>query len=215
VKVKRMQNVAIIGKGHVGSSLGIRLTKAGYHIKFGVREGSSAEEVLAKCNGKAEAVSVKDAAQWADLVILAVPASAAVDVVKSFGDVKGKILVDCTNPIQWGKDLAWAQTPEGSMAASIAKVAPTAKVVKGFNTLGSGLMIDPTVGDLPADVFFAGDNDSKKAVSKIAEDIGFRVFDAGPLQNAGALENLALLWIYFASSGGLEKPHTFKLIGRP
>jgi NADPH-dependent F420 reductase len=199
----------------VGSSLGIRLTEAGYRIKFGVRKDSNADEVLAKCHGKAEAVSVKDAAQWADITILAVPASVAVDVVKSFGNVRGKILVDCTNPVQWGEVPTWKPPQEGSMALSIAKAAPDAKVVKGFNTLGAGFMLDPTVGNLPADVFFAGDKEAKKAISKIAEEIGFRAFDAGPLQNAAALENLAILWMYFATAGGLEKPHTFKLLGRP
>ncbi len=216
--MSQTSKIAIIGAGNVGASLGINLAGHGYPIRFGVRDASAAKvkEVLAKCQGKAEAVSVSAAAQWADVIFLAVPAAAAEESVRSLGDMKGKVLVDCTNAVAFGSDgPRVAPTPEGSVAGMLAKAFPGLRVVKGFSTFGAEFHLNPRVGDTSVDVQLAGDDAEAKAlVSSIATQAGFTPIDAGPLRNAALLESLAVLWIHLAMKGGLGRHVAFKLLKR-
>ncbi|EAU62014.1 NADPH-dependent F420 reductase, partial [Stigmatella aurantiaca] len=169
--MSQTSKIAIIGAGNVGASLGINLAGHGYSIRFGVREGSGvSDELLKKCQGRAEAIHVSAAAQWADIVFLAVPGEAAREAVRSLGEVKGKILVDCTNPVAWGSDGPKLASPaEGSTAAMLATAFPGWRVVKGFSTFGSEFHLNPSVGGTSVDVQLASDDAEAKAlVSSIA-----------------------------------------------
>jgi 8-hydroxy-5-deazaflavin:NADPH oxidoreductase len=207
--------ITILGAGNVGGNLGINLSRHGFPVRFGVREGSNIQEVLARCEGKAEATSVSAATQWADVIFLAVPANAAVDALKAAGDVSGKVVVDCTNPLRWEDGPVHAPPPEGSVTAALAKAFPQARVVKGFSTFGAEFHLDPKIGDTSIDVQLAGDDAEAKAlVSSIATRAGFTPIDAGPLRNAAVLEALAILWIHLAMKGGHGRQVGFKLLKR-
>src|SRR5471030_1231314 len=135
------------------------------------------------------------AAPAGDIVILAVPYAAVLDVVKQYGEaLAGKLLVDITNPIN--SDFTGFVTPVDSFGAQeIARAAPAnADVVKAFNTQFSHVLAaGPTEGH-PLDVFLAGDDAQAKArVSAFIESLGLRPMDTGPLPMARTLENVALL----------------------
>jgi len=126
--------------------------------------------------------------------------------------LKGKIVVDCNNPLTWKDGPVWAPPAEGSLAAAIAKAAPGARVVKGFNTFGAEHHKEPSTSGAAADVFFASDDaEAKKALSEIATRAGFRPIDAGPLRNAAVLENVAMLWIHLAMVGGRGRGFAIRL----
>jgi 8-hydroxy-5-deazaflavin:NADPH oxidoreductase len=202
--------IAIIGAGNVGGGLGTRLSASGFPVKFGVKPGTDIGALLAECKGASSAAPV-EAASWAQVVFLCVPGNVAVEVVKSLGDaLDGKVVVDCNNPLVWKEGPVWSPPPEGSMAAAIAKVAPKARLVKGFNTFGAEFHKDPNYAGVPADVFLAGDDaDAKKLVSDVATKAGFHPVDSGPLRNAAVLENMAMLWIHLATVGGQGRTFTF------
>jgi NADPH-dependent F420 reductase len=204
--------VAVIGAGNVGGNLGTRLSNSGIAVQYGVREGTDSKALLAR--GKATAASPSEAAAWADVVFMAVPATAALDVARSLAnELAGKIVVDCNNPMTWKDGPVWSPSNEGSLAAAIAKAAPGARVVKGFNTFGAEFHADPMHAGAPAaQVFLASDDaDAKKIVTEIATQAGFRAVDAGPLRNAAVLENLAMLWIHLALAGGQGRDFTFAM----
>lgn len=207
--------IAIVGAGNVGGNLGIRLAGSGYSLRFGVREGSDVKDVLAKCQGKAEASSVPEAAAWADVIFLAVPANAAVEAARAMGDLTGKVLVDCNNPLKWDDGPVHTPPPEGSITAALAKAFPKARVIKGFSTFGAEFHLDPKLGDSSIDVHLAGDDAEAKAlVSSIATRAGFTPIDVGPLRNAGLVESLAILWIHLALRAGHGRQIGFKLFKR-
>jgi 8-hydroxy-5-deazaflavin:NADPH oxidoreductase len=203
------RKIAIIGAGSVGGSLGATFARAGLTVTFGVRK--DIPEALANAPG-AKAASPNEAARSADVVFLAVPASAAVQVVRDLAkDLEGKVLVDCNNPLTWKEGPVWAPPHEGSLAAAIAAAAPGARVVKGFNTFGAEIHADPRKTGTPADVFYAGDDPEAKSVfAEIATRAGFHPIDAGPLRNAAVLENVAMLWIHLAMVGGHGRDFAFK-----
>lgn len=202
--------IAVIGAGNVGGNLGARLSTSGFPVCFGVKDAKDTSALLARCAKDASATSVQRAAEWGEVVVLAVPAGVAVDVAHSLAAaLAGKIVVDCNNPLVWKEGPVWAPPTEGSLAAAIAKAAPGARVVKGFNTFGAETHADPSHAGKPADVFLAGDDaEAKKTVSGIAERAGFHTVDAGPLRNAAVLENVAMLWIHLATVSGLGRDFT-------
>lgn len=200
--------IGIIGAGNVGGNLGVRLAKSGFAVRFGLKDGKDAAALLARARtegpGGATAGTVEEAAKSSDVVFVAVPANVAVDIARSLaGVLAGKVVVDCNNGLTWKDGPVWAPPAEGSLAQAIAKAAPGAKVVKAFNTFGAEHHLDPHLTGEPATVFMAADDvGAKKTVAEIATKAGFHPVDAGPLRNAGVLENVAILWIHLAMAGG-------------
>jgi len=208
--------IAIIGTGNVGAALGRRLAACGVSVRFGARDPDKIRPLAADAGPNASAHTTAEAAKGADVVFLAVPAGAALDAATGAGDLAGKILVDCTNPLRWDAGPVWNPPPEGSVAQALAKALPRARVVKGFNGFGAEFHADPVLpNDVHADVYLASDDaDAKAAVSALAEAGGFCPVDAGPLRNASVVENVAILWIHLAMVGGKGRNVAFKLLDR-
>lgn len=210
-----MRTVAIIGAGTVGRALGERLVRAGARVRFGIREPGAVTGELTGPLAGAAVLPAAEAAAGADLILLAVPAAAAVEALGSAGEPRGRIVIDCTNPVRWDGGPVWAPPPEGSVSQALAAAFPGGRVVKGFNHFGAEIQRDPTLATGPADALFAGDDTSAKAEAMaLATRMGFRPRDAGPLRNAGLLENLAILWIHLATVGGVGREFGFRVEGR-
>jgi predicted dinucleotide-binding enzyme len=77
---------------------------SGHEVTFGLRDPDSPESrALVHSMGSAiRTGTAAKASASADLVVLAVPWSAAREAVQSTGDLVGKVLVDCTNPLAPG-----------------------------------------------------------------------------------------------------------------
>ncbi|MGE5236558.1 MAG: NADPH-dependent F420 reductase [Acidobacteriota bacterium] len=209
------QTIAILGVGRVGGALAQTFTRAGYAVRLGVRPSADVTDVLKRCHGWAQAAPVRDAAAAADVVFLTVPAASARDAAREAGDLTGKVLVDCTNPVVWQDGPVLAPPPEGSVAAALAAALPGVKVVKGFNTFGAEIHLDPSVAGLPAEVYLAGDDGGAlEIVGAIASRSGFAPIAVGPLRNAAHLEALAVLWIGLATQGGQGRGFIFRIARR-
>lgn len=209
------KKIAIIGTGNVGAAIGTHLAQSGHSVVFGSRRPGELSDLLAKAGPNASAKLPLEAAAGAEVILLAVPAAAAVEAAKSLGDVTGKVLVDCNNSVRWDKGPVWNPPAEGSLTAAIAKAVPGARVVKAWNTFGAEFHADPKTADGPADLYMAGDDAEAKAlVGQIGESAGYRPVDAGPLRNAAVLENLAILWMQLAVVGGQGRGFAFRMARR-
>src|SRR5947208_2110899 len=93
--------IGIIGAGNMGGTLGRLWAECGHEIMFGVRDPGSQElrAVLDVMVGRARVGSIADAAAFGNVVLLATPWSGAEEAVRAAGDLKDKVLIDCTNPI--------------------------------------------------------------------------------------------------------------------
>jgi NADPH-dependent F420 reductase len=204
--------IAIVGTGNIGGTLGRRWA-ARHEIVFGTRkpEGAELRDLVAAAGAGARAASVREAVAFGDVVVLATPWPATLDVVRSAGDLAGKIVVDCTNPVAAGLRHA---LPSGSAADAIAAVAEGAKVVKAFNSAGFEVFADPRFGTEVASLFLCGDDaPARQTVAVLARELGLEAVDCGPLAQARRLEELALLWISLAAQGQ-GRAHAFRLLRR-
>jgi NADPH-dependent F420 reductase len=206
-----MEKIAIVGAGNVGKALAHRFRAAGRQPFFAVRDPEGVGRGLDDDLRDIEVRPIADATT-SDVVLLAVPASAAANAVRAIGPHAGTIIVDCTNPVSWNDGPVWSPPGEGSVAGALAVAFPDARLVKGFNHFGAEIHSDPGLVHGSADAFFAGDDsEAKQQVMELAERIGFRAVDAGPLRNAGLLESLAVLWIQLATVGGNGRRFGFRM----
>lgn len=200
--------IGILGAGNVGGNLGRLWAARGHEIVFGVRDpkGDKIRALLGTIGGSARAASIRDAAAFGEAVVLAVPWAAVQETLGQTDDWSGKILIDGTNRFTAGR--------AASGAEEIAGLAPGARVVKAFNTIGAELLASPRFATQSATMFICGDDaQAKSVVASLAEELGFEVVDAGPLSSAGMLESLARLWVSLAR-GGLGRNIAFKLLRR-
>ncbi len=190
------ETVAMIGTGNVGAALGRRFAENGHKIVYGSRDPSAADvrELVAATGNGAVATTQADAAAQADIVILAIPWSAAEGVVRALPDLRGKIVVDPTNPRVMASD-GFADYPiEDSNAERIARLAPGAHVVKAFSTLGAETMLDPKLAGGPVTVPIVGDDRAaKERIAALTREIGLEAVDVGPLRHARIIEGLHYL----------------------
>jgi 8-hydroxy-5-deazaflavin:NADPH oxidoreductase len=189
-----MSTISIIGSGSMAAAIGGLAAKAGHTVEV-MSRGAAKARALAEQVGAGATAGTFGAAPVGDIVILAVPYSAVLDVVKQYGEeLAGKLLVDITNPV--APDYTSFVTPGDSFGAQeIAKVAPAdADIVKAFNTQFSHVLAAGPVEGHPLDVFIAGDDAQAKArVSAFIESLGLRPMDTGPLLMARTLEYVCLL----------------------
>jgi hypothetical protein len=207
--------IAVIGTGKVGSTLGTGWAAKGHQVIFGTRDPTKAEvrALLETTGSNARAAVVKEAVAAADIVVLATPWAATQQIVEAGPGWSGKIVVDCTNPIVPGLQLALGTTTSGG--EQVAAWAAGARVVKAFNTTGAENMADPIYDSQPITMFICGDDsEAKAAVSQLAKDLGFEVADVGPLMAARFLEPLAIVWIRLASVQGWGRNMAFKIVKR-
>jgi hypothetical protein len=211
----QVRKIAIFGAGNVGAALGRIWSRHGHTITFGLPDPDSAknQEKLKSIPG-ARAATNAEAASGADIVALCVPWEAAQSAIETAGDLSGKIVIDCMNPVS--PDLSGLTIGHSTSAGEqVAAWAPKAHVVKAFNTIGAPRMGDADFGGIRADGFYCGDNaGAKAAVSILIGQAGLEPVDVGPLKNARMLEPLALLWIDLAVIQGQGPNHGFKLLRR-
>ena len=93
--------IAIIGAGNVGTALGNAWAKRGYEIAFGVRDPESAKaRSLAQQFPTAHLLLNGEAANRAEIIVLATPWQSTEEAVRTCGDLQGKTIIDCTNPLK-------------------------------------------------------------------------------------------------------------------
>jgi hypothetical protein len=194
--------IAIIGAGNVGSTLGRAIAQAGHEVCYAVRNVDDAKHEPLRDH--ARTASSREAVAWADVVLLTTPWAAAEAALADAGEFAGKPLLDATNPIGPGFRLTHGHTDSG--AEQIARWAPSARVVKVFNTTGRENMERPRYADVRSLMLVAGDDDEACSIaSTLAEQIGFEPLRVGnKLADARLLEPFAMVWIKLSMTHGRE-----------
>ena len=208
--------IAVLGTGNVGGALGCRWATGGHEVFFGAEDTASeqAKAVLDRAGSSAKLGGCAEAIAASDAILLAIPWDQVRQVLEASGDVRGKIVVDCINPLT--SDLSGLELGgETSAAEQIAQWFSESRVVKAFNTLSSAAMENAEFGDQRASMFYCGDDSEAKAAAKeLSDELGFDSIDCGPLRIARQLEQLAMLYIHLAVFEGWGGDCAFKLVRR-
>jgi 8-hydroxy-5-deazaflavin:NADPH oxidoreductase len=197
--------IGILGSGLMGGKLGTLFARAGHDVVFSYsRERSKLEGLAREAGGGARAGTPREAAQEAELLLLAVHWSRVDDVLAQAGDLTGKILVTCSLPMN-ADDTGLVVAHTSSGAEELAKKARGARVVSAFGTVPSEVLFavfEARNGERRPSLVYSGDDEEAKAeVATLIRDIGFDPVDAGPLAIARYSEPFTLLMGRLAYEG--------------
>jgi predicted dinucleotide-binding enzyme len=197
--------IGILGSGLMGGKLGTLFARAGHDVVFSYARRERKLQRLAREAGKtARAGTPAEAAREADAVLLAVHWSRVDDVLKQAGNLKGKVIVTCSLPMNADDtDLVIAHTSSG--AEALAKKVRGAHVVSAFGTVPSEVLFDVFEArrrKLRPSLLYCGDDDrARKVAVRLIRDVGFDPVNAGPLRIARCTEPFTLLIAQLAYEG--------------
>jgi predicted dinucleotide-binding enzyme len=180
-------SIAIIGTGKVGAAIGGVFAEQGHTIIYGSRSpsGLKALDLASKTGDGAKTAKPAEAAAMADMVVLAVPGMAAVEVAKSLGALEGKIIIDVTNPLVVEPPLTFTFGVTTSNGEMIQNALPAAYVVKALNTINWQSMIDPETSPGPLSVPLSGnDPAAKRKVATMMSAMGLHPIDIGGIETS-------------------------------
>jgi 8-hydroxy-5-deazaflavin:NADPH oxidoreductase len=194
------KKIGIIGSGIVGQTLANGFIKHNYEVMIGTNTPGKYEDLKAKTNGKVKVGSFNEVATFGEILVLATKGPAAESVVKSIaGSLNEKTVLDATNPIAEAPPvngvLQYFTSINDSLMERLQLLAPGAKFVKAFSSIGNSGMVNPDFGGIKPTMFICGNDEKAKSEAKtILTQFGFETEDMGSAEAARAIEPLAMLW---------------------
>lgn len=210
-----MSKIAVLGTGMVGDTIGSKLIELGHSVMMGSRTAKNEKALafVAKRNGKATAGTFADAGAFGEIIFNCTAGAGSIEALKLTGEnnLKGKIIVDVANPLDFSKGMppSLSVVNTNSLGEEIQKAFPAAKVVKALNTMWCGLMVNPAMingGD--HNTFISGnDSGAKEKVKEILKSFGWlekNILDLGDISSARGTEMYLPIWlrIYGATNNG-------------
>jgi len=195
--------IAVLGgTGNEGPGLAMRWAKAGHNVIIGSRKEEKAARIARELNEKLgedliTGLENPDAAQACELAVLTVPYFAQNNLLETLKDeLWGKILINVTVAMKPPNVAQAYIPPEGSACEQAQEIlGDEIAVVAAFQNVGAH-NLEPLDHPVDCDVLVCGDDADAKAVAiQLAEDIGTRGIDAGPLANAKVVEGLTSVLI--------------------
>ena len=187
--------IGTIGAGREGGALGTLFAKAGHPVMFSSRHPEQLNDLVAAAGPNAKAGTVKEAVDFADVVLLVVPYTAVEQIGREYGKTLAAkpLVMDVSNPIarRDGDALVKSVNEQGGAGLMTAKLLPGSHVVRAFNAIGSGQL-----GELanrpgePVAVPIAGeDKDAIALAERLIKQIGF-----APVLVGGLAMGKYLVW---------------------
>jgi predicted dinucleotide-binding enzyme len=209
--------IGILGTGMVGNALGTKLVQIGHEVTIGSRSANNkaAQKWAASLGQRAHTATFRDAAAFGEIVISCTGGMHSMEALESVGaeSLRGKILIDVSNPLQQNKDgsmvLGFRNTD--SLGERIQKAFPLTRVVKALNTVNCDIMVEPSRVPGDHNLFICGnDTLAKKEVTKhLSEWFGWKpenIIDLGDITAARGTEMMMPLCMRLFQ-GVIGHPH--------
>ncbi len=196
--------IGVLGTGMVGNTIATKLVALGHEVRMGSRtaDNMKAAEWVRANGSKASQGTFAQAAQFGEIVFNCTHGMASLEVLSLAGaaNLKGKILVDIANPLDFSKGMppSLSVCNTDSLGEQIQRTFPDAKVVKTLNTVNCNLMVNPSLVKGDHDLFVCGNDARAKAtiVDILKNSFGWKsVIDLGDITAARTTEMLLPIWI--------------------
>ena len=214
-----MSKIAIIGTGSVGQTFALKLSSLGHEVMMGTRNvqeklSSKATDGMGNppfsewhaANKNIKLGTFAEAAAFGEMILNVTSGANSISALNLAGatNLKGKIIIDISNPLDFSRGMPPTLVPalsnSNSVGEEIQKTFPDAMVVKALNTMWAGLMVNPSMiagGDHTA--FIAGNNaDAKAKVKSLMNEFGWKnnnILDLGDISASRGTEAYLPLWL--------------------
>jgi hypothetical protein len=183
--------IGILGAGNIGAVAARLFVGAGHEVAVSNSRGpESLCELVAELGPRAQALTIADASQFGEVVLLAVPWRSP-EALPHPELLRNKIVIDAMNP--YHPDGGFYDLAGSTSSEIVLGRVPGSRLVKAFNTIYYVHLADRGRKDLPLDdrhtIYIAGDDtEAKKVVARLIEEIGFAAVDTGSLREGGCLQ---------------------------
>jgi 8-hydroxy-5-deazaflavin:NADPH oxidoreductase len=184
-------NVAVIGTGNIGRTLGRSFARSGMDVRLGSRDPEASAQAAG--DSGARVVTIEEALDGADVVLVAVPGGRVADFLREHADaIDGMLIVDAANRVG---------QPAINSAADVAELVPGARYARAFNSYGWEVFERPEFDGERADLLYTSEDVDRAVVEQLIEAVGLRPMWLGPGQ-ADVLDTaLRLMFALFPRHG--------------
>ncbi len=179
--------IGIVGSGRVGGAVGSAWVRAGHEVMFSSLDLEADKKLAASLGGGARAGTTREAAAFGDVLLISVPYAALPSIGKDLGELlKGKVVIDTSNPIvARDGDMAVAAREKGAGASS-QEFLPGARIVRAFNAIGYARMAEASKNAGKVGMPIAGDDPKAiEVASALVRDVGYEPVLVGSLATMG------------------------------
>jgi predicted dinucleotide-binding enzyme len=182
--------IGIVGSGNIGANAARLFVRTGHEVVLSnSRGGQGLEAMVAELGAKARAATIEEAANFGEVVLVAIPFGKFRTLPERAFD--GRVVIDAGNyyPERDGK-FAELDNNETTSSELMAAHLKGARLVKGFNTIWFKHLASEGDTSRPLEdrraIFIAGDDSkAKEIVARLIEEIGFAAVDNGFLHEGG------------------------------
>lgn len=196
----------ILGTGMVGGTLGTALVRRHHQVMMGSRSATNekAGAWVASAGSGASHGTFDEAAHFGEIVVNCTSGNVSLDALATVSQIalRGKILIDVANPLDFSKGMPPTLTIANtdSLGERIQAACPDARVVKTLNTVNCGVMVNPSLVPGDHNLFVSGNETAAKArvTDGLVEWFGWKrdnVIDLGDITSSRATEMWVALWI--------------------
>lgn len=199
-------NIAVLGTGMVGNTIGSALIQLGHSVKMGSRTKNNEKSLawVAANGAAASGGTFADAAAFGEVIFVCTKGDGTLDALRMAGakNLKGKTLIDISNPLDFSKGMppSLFVCNTDSLGEQIQREFPAAKVVKTLNIVNCEVMVNAAKSSASdrGTMFVSGnDAEAKQLVIKnFLASWGWNdVIDLGDIATARGTEMLLPIWI--------------------
>lgn len=203
-------NIAVLGAGNIGGTIGRKWVSAGHQVTFGVNDpsGKNAQALRSELGNKTKIGTVADALSGnPDVVFMALPGTVMEATIAQYASqLDGRIIIDSANRM--------GAASMNSFAA-LGQHTPQARIYRAFNTYGYENFAHPEFDGVQADLFFCGtDGDSREMVEQLIAAVGLRPVYLGGVEQVGVVDGVAGMWFALAFGQKKGRHLAFKMLNR-
>jgi 8-hydroxy-5-deazaflavin:NADPH oxidoreductase len=181
--------IGVIGAGNIGGTLARHFVNVGHEVAVSNSRGpETLKELVSDIGGSLQAMTAEDAAGFGEVVVVSIPFGRYREM--PVDAVDGKIVIDTNNYFP-GRDGHFEELDKDRTTSSEMLQAhmPAARVVKAFNAIYAKSLRDlrrPSGDPERIRIPIASDDqEAKRTVGELIDQIGFDAVDAGTLTEGG------------------------------
>lgn len=211
--------ITVLGTGMVGRAMAEKLLSLGHQVAMGTRDPEKTKafqkdnfsfQDWLSANPVNLTTFVDAAAQAETMVINCTAGMISMDALNMAGtaNLKGKVLLDIANPLDFSKGQPPFLNPGNtdSLGEQIQAAFPETHVVKSLNTMNCYLMVNPALIAGEHNVFVSGNDEAaKEQVKTLLNSFGWNrdnILDLGDITGARATEQLLPIWLKLWAAKG-------------